>query len=199
MSEVLTASSRDVMEFEPNTMCPSYEIAAYIDGELDAVREFEIESHFASCQICLSELNQQKQFLRGLDMSLRQERELELPANFTKVIVANAESTVSGLRRPRERFNAVFICVGLLLFVLFATGADAGKVFAGAESALDKAVVVGTFFGHLFYTFFLGVSIVLRSLAVQFRVDVLLVVVATFLIAALMLVISRKILRMRGI
>src|SRR5436190_12740079 len=109
--------------------CPIDEISAYIDGELDAAREFEMDLHFAGCQTCACELNEQKNFLRNLDVSLGHDREVELPPNFTKLIVANAESTVSGLRRPRERFNALFICSGLLLFVLFATGAEAGKLF----------------------------------------------------------------------
>src|SRR5438445_5520441 len=102
--------------------CPTDEIAAYIDGEMDAAREFELETHLAACEICSLELNQQKQFLASLNSSLKHEGDLELPANFTKLIVANAESTVSGLRRPRERFNAMFICAGLFLFALFALG-----------------------------------------------------------------------------
>ena len=102
--------------------CPSEEIAAYIDGEIELVRESELDVHFAACPICSDELNQQKEFLCRLNSSLKQEGDLELPANFTKLIVVNAESTVSGLRRPRERFNAIFICAGLFLFVLFALG-----------------------------------------------------------------------------
>ncbi|MEP6944588.1 MAG: zf-HC2 domain-containing protein, partial [Acidobacteriota bacterium] len=61
--------------------CPSYEIAAYIDGELDAGREHELEIHFAECQLCSVELTQQKQFLCGLSSSLRSEGEIELPAD----------------------------------------------------------------------------------------------------------------------
>src|SRR2546423_3864915 len=104
------------MSSQPQTIvfeCPTDEIAAFIDGEMDPVREFELETHLALCEICSLELNQQKQFLCGLSSSLKHEDEIELPANFAKLIVANAESTVTGLRRPRERFNAIFICAGL--------------------------------------------------------------------------------------
>src|SRR2546421_46883 len=114
--------------------CPLDEIASYIDGELDAPREMELDAHFSQCAACSDELNLQKQFLCSLESSLKHESELELPPNFTKQIVANAESTVSGLRRPRERFNALFICAGLMLFILFALGPDAGRVIDGIST-----------------------------------------------------------------
>lgn len=176
--------------------CPADDISAYIDGELDIVRESEMDAHFASCQICSFEMNQQKQFLCGLSASLKQERDIELPANFTRLIVANAESTVSGLRRPRERFNAMFICAGLALFVLFASGAEAGKVFEGVFNVLEQTAVVGGFFGHLIYSVFVGVVIVARSFATQFRFDLVMTVAMAGLFAASLLFISRKILRM---
>src|SRR5664279_3152743 len=120
-----------------NFECPSDEIASYIDGELDLTRELELDAHFRECSICTDELNQQKQFVCSLDLSLKHERELELPANFTKTIVANAESTVSGLRRPRERFNAIFICAGLFLFVLFALGTNTGSYFEEVSTVYE--------------------------------------------------------------
>ena len=178
-------------------VCPSDEIAAYIDGELDPVREFELEGHFVTCGVCTLELNQQKQFLRKLDVSLRNEKEFELPANFAKLIVANAESTVSGLRRPRERFNALFICAGLLLFVLFAMGAEAATLFERLAGALDQTAAVGSFFGHLIYSFFIGLAIIVRTLASQFQIGVSAVIALSLVFAGFSLVVSRKLLRMR--
>ena len=168
--------------------CPTDEIAAYIDGDLDPSCEFEIEAHFAGCEICSHELNQQKQLLCGLNSSLKHEKDIELPANFTRLIVANAESTVSGLRRPRERYNAIFICAGLFLFVLFGLGAEAGKVFDGVYGFFGQIAIVGGFFGHLIYSVFIGVVIVLRSFASQFQFDVVLAA----LVAAFLMFISRK-------
>lgn len=148
--------------------CPSNEIASYIDGEFDAARELELEAHFSECRICSEELNQQKQFLCALNSSLGNEKELELPSDFAKLIVTNAESTVSGLRRPRERFNALFICTALFLFVLFALGAEAGNLFGGFSGVIDQVSAVGNFFGHLIYTIAIGTMIVLRSIGAQF-------------------------------
>ena len=179
-----------------NFECPTEEIAAYIDGEMDAVREFELEDHLADCEVCALELNQQKQFLCGLNSSLKHESEIELPANFTKLIVANAESSVIGLRRPRERFNAIFICAGLFLFALFALGADAARVFEGVSTLLDQIVAVGSFFAHLIYSFFVGVAIILRSLSAQLRVDAVMTTAVAGLFAVLLLFVSRRVLRM---
>ena len=153
------------------TECPIEDIAAYIDGELDARQEMDLEVHFAGCGSCLFELNRQKQFLCGLNMGLARETELELPPDFTRLVVANAESTVSGLRKPRERFNALFICAGLILFVLFAIGPEARRVLDGFSTVIEQVAIVGGFFGHLIYAFFIGVAIVLRSIATQLLVD----------------------------
>lgn len=182
------------MTLEPNfNTCPADEISAYIDGELDAVLEFEMDLHFAGCEMCSRELNEQKHFLRSLDFGLGHEREIELPANFTKLIVANAESTVSGLRRPTERFNALFICSGLLLFVLFAMGAEAGKLFQGLSVIIEQAAAVGSFFGHLIYSVFVGIAIIIRAVAGQFRADV----AAILAVAMVFVVFSLKIMRTR--
>jgi anti-sigma factor RsiW len=186
------------MTFESNiNTCPTDEISAYIDGELDTAREMEFDLHLTGCDQCLAELNEQKHFLRSLDVSLGHEREIELPANFTKFIVANAESTVSGLRRPRERFNALFICAGLLLFVLFAMGAEAGKLFQGLSVIVDQTAAVGSFFGHLIYSVFVGVAVVIRAIAGQFRFDVVAALAVAMAFTAFSLFVSRKVLRTR--
>ena len=177
--------------------CPTEEISAYIDGELDAAREFELDLHLAGCGVCSRELNEQKIFLRSLDASLGCEREIELPANFTKSIVANAESTVSGLRRPREIFNASFICAGLLLFVLFAMGTEASRLFQGLSVIVEQTAAVASFFGHLIYSIFIGVAIVIRAVAGQFRVDVAAILAGAIVAAVFSLLVSRKALRMR--
>ena len=177
--------------------CPTGDIAAYIDGELSPGHESKLDLHFADCTVCAYELNQQKQFLCGLNSSLRHESEIELPANFTKLIVANAESSVSGLRRPRERYNAIFICAALSLFVLFAMGAEAGKLFVGLSTIFDQISAVGAFVGHLIYSVLVGVLIILRSVASRFRVDAVMVAFLAGFAAVTVMFLSRKLLRMR--
>lgn len=177
--------------------CPTDEIAAYIDGELTPSSELELEAHLAVCEQCLLELNLQKQFLCSLNSSLQKEGEIELPSDFAKHIVANAESTVAGLRRPRERYNAIFICVGLFLFVLFALGTDAKGIFSRVSDTFEQVAAVAGFFGHLVYSFFVGVAIVLRSIGAQIRADAVLAVLLTGVIAFTLMLLSRKVLRLR--
>lgn len=187
-------------EFENElSMCPSFEIAAYLDGELDAHRELELESHFTSCAACLTELNHQKNFLNQLNSRLNNENDIELPKDFTRQIVANAESSVAGLRRPRERFNAVFIIATFLLFVLFAMGAEAGNVLTGFTNVLEQSAAVGSFFGRIVYSFFVGVVVVLRTLAAPFQLGLLGAVVGIGLFAATSVLLSKVVFRLRRI
>ncbi|MEQ1921316.1 MAG: zf-HC2 domain-containing protein [Pyrinomonadaceae bacterium] len=175
--------------------CPTDEIAAYVDGELDAALEMQMDLHLASCKDCSVELNHQKEFLRNLDLSLGYERELDLPKDFAKQVVANAESTVSGLRRPRERFNALFICAGLALFVLFAMGTEAGTLLDKAAEGLAQTAAIGGIFGHVVYSLFIGLAIVVRSIAGQAQIGVLAVGAMAMIFAAFTLYISRRVLR----
>ncbi len=144
--------------------CPATEISAYIDGELESARELEMEAHFAVCRECVAELNLQKRFLCDLNLNLK-DQQIDLPADFTKQIVTNAESTVAGLRRPMERFNAIFICAAILLFVMFATGAEVGGVTSNLYSFFERIAMVGGMLGHLAYSLVLGVVIVVRTFA----------------------------------
>ena len=180
-------------------MCPTGEISAYIDGEIDTARESEMDAHFAGCEVCLRELNEQKLFLRHLDANLGYERDIELPVDFAKAIVANAESTVSGLRRPREIFNASFICAGLALFALFAMGADAGRLFQGLSVLVEQGAAVASFFGHMIYSIFVGIAIVIRAIAGQFRVDVATILAVAMVAAGFSLLVSRRALKTRRV
>ena len=147
--------------------CPTAEIGSYVDGELPAERTLEIETHFASCPSCADELNLQKYFLSALNSSFGDETPIELPPDFTKRIVTNAESTVSGLRKPSERLNALLVCAALVLIALFALGTEA---FGPAGAFLEKVAAVFGFVGRLAFSFLVGVGVVLRTLSGQFHV-----------------------------
>lgn len=144
-------------------VCPTGEIAAYIDGELTPREELDLEMHFAICRSCAAELNEQKKLLCVLDFALEDESEITLPENFTKVIVTTAESNVSGLRRPQERFKAFFICAALTLLVLLGLGSETGTVIKTFWKIGDQILAVGGFALHLIYDIAIGTSIILRS------------------------------------
>ena len=143
------------------------DIAAYIDGELSPQEELELETHLAICKSCSEELNEQKKLLQALSYALEGEKEIELPADFTRIVVANAESKVSGLRRPQERSKALFICVALLLVGLLGLGAETGTVLPAFRKFAEQTLAVGGFIGHLIYDVSFGAAIVLRSLSNQ--------------------------------
>ena len=139
-------------------------IAAYIDGELLPREEIELEAHLAICKFCAAELNEQKKLLCVLDFALTDQDEFKLPENFTKIVVANAESKVSGLRRPKERSNALIVCAVLFLLVLLGLGRETEAVFNTFANFADQFLVVAGFAFHLFYDITLGTAIILRSL-----------------------------------
>jgi predicted anti-sigma-YlaC factor YlaD len=147
--------------------CPREEIAAYIDGEISPREELELEMHFAVCKPCTDELNSQKKLLCALDSFCLNEEEIELPENFTKVIVTTAESHVSGLRRPQERRTALFICSALFLLVLVGLGGEIDSVFGTFGKFAEQSAAVAGFVGHLLYDIAFGVTVILRSLSNQ--------------------------------
>jgi anti-sigma factor RsiW len=144
------------------------EIAAYIDGELLPREEIELERHLASCSDCSRELNEQKKLLCALDFVLEKEHEIELPENFTKVVVTTAESRVSGLRRPQERSKALFVCTALFLLLLLGLGSETETVLGTFSKFAEQTYAVGGFVLHLIYSFSVGTAIVLRSLSYLF-------------------------------
>ena len=147
--------------------CPNSEIAAYIDGELSPREELDLELHLAVCPACGAKLNEQKKLLRALDFALESEIEIELPADFTKVVVTNAESKVSGLRRPQERFNALFICAALFLLVTLGLGGETGAIINTFAKFGEQVLAVGGFVFHLIYNLAMAAAIILRSLSHQ--------------------------------
>lgn len=158
----------ELIERKNKIACPSPVLSAYIDGELSPDDELELEGHIAFCRICTDELNLQKTFLNALDYSLDDGREIELPKNFTRSVVANAESRVSGLRRPHERRNAALICTALIAFSIFALGSSAEKTFVATAAIFEKVFAVVASAGHLVYDIALGSAIVFRTLASEF-------------------------------
>lgn len=122
--------------------CPAEEISAYIDGELTADVEVALETHLGVCEICRRELNHQKGFLLALSDTLEREIPIELPENFTRSVVVNAESKVSGLRDRKQRSSAFIVGAVLLLLAAVAVGSLTG-VFSPLSIALDKLLAIG--------------------------------------------------------
>ena len=140
------------------------DLAAYLDGELTPREELALDAHLAICGTCRTELNEQKKLLCVLNFALENEKEFELPENFTEVVVANAESKVSGLRRPQERSKALIVCAALFALGLLGLGRETPTVFDTFSNFAEQFLVVAGFVFHLFYDIALGTAIILRSL-----------------------------------
>jgi anti-sigma factor RsiW len=153
---------------ENSEQCPDGDISAYIDGELSPAEELELEMHLAGCRACTEELNLQKSFLQALNASLENESEIELPENFTRTVVTNAESRVRGLRGASERLNAIFICAALFLFALFALGSDAEGTFGTIGALPVKIGAVAAALGHFVFDISLAAAIIVRTISATF-------------------------------
>ncbi len=163
------------------------ELAAYIDGELSPREELELEAHLMLCAACTAELNEQKNLLQTLNYALKSEPEIVLPANFTRVVVTNAESKVSGLRCPNERFKALFVCAALFLLVILSFGAETKTILDTSAKFAEKFLAVGGFVWNLIYDVSVGTAIILRSLSNQvvFNSNFSAAVLVGFLFAAM--------------
>lgn len=141
--------------------CVESEISAYIDGELSPANELIFERHMAECFVCRAELNEQKLFLSAVNASLDSDASINVPKDFTRTIVATAESSVSGLRDPQERSKAIWIGSMVLIASVFAVGAEALGIFA---KIADTIAVLGQFAGSLFHMATVSIAVVFRSL-----------------------------------
>lgn len=147
--------------------CPRGEIAAYIDGELSASAEMNLEKHFTVCADCLAEFNEQKKLLNALDFALDEKNEIVLPENFAKTVVVRAESNVSGLRRPEERFRALFLCAFLFLLIILGLGSEAEAVFSAATLFVEQIFAVAGYTIHLIFDIAVALTTILRMISGQ--------------------------------
>ena len=151
------------------SICSRQKIIAYVDGDLSPREEIVLEKHLAVCKTCAEELNEQKKLLLALDYALDEnEREFDIPEEFTKIVVANAESNVSGLRRPQERTKAFFVCAALFLLILLGLGKETENLFKTPEQFLGQFGAVGGFAFQLIHDLAVGITVILRSLSHKF-------------------------------
>ena len=156
-----------------NCMSRSEELAAYLDGELDAASRARVEQHLLECSSCSRGLREQKRLLRALDFALDDDPQLRLPSNFSQVVAARAQSDMGGLRHRAERKRAMLVCAALGVGSLILLGGA-----ALSETVLTPVVTAGR---HAFSLFDLiwqalhgagrGISIILRVLGRHFIFD----------------------------
>jgi anti-sigma factor RsiW len=132
-------------------ICETEDIAAYIEGDLPPALHSAFEEHLKECAHCNSELQAQRVFMCELDSVLASPFDLEVPANFAKVVAVHAKSDMRGVRSVSEHARALRFCIilGLAAFALLGFASSkavvlsmrslAGKVF-GAVGFIAEAV-----------------------------------------------------------
>lgn len=152
--------------------CQSEEIAAYLDGELDASAVALFERHLKECAWCAAELQEQQRLLWTLDFALggREAERLELPVNFSQVVAAHAQSDLSNLRSVRaERRRALRLCLalGVTSFALLGGAAVSESVLKPLSLLIRHAGTVLSFFGRALYNFGAGLAVIARAVGGQ--------------------------------
>jgi len=149
--------------------CPREEIAAFVDGELDSREEFALERHLTVCETCRSEYRSQRQLLCALDSMLVEENDaITVPTGFTRVVAANAESSITGIRSRKEWSRALLVCALLILPFAAGFGGQSGPLRSVLGKFADRSIAVMAFAFHLVYELAVGMAVVLGSVCKEF-------------------------------
>jgi hypothetical protein len=138
---------------------------AFLDGDLPAPEAAEFESHLTGCERCSEAID--------IDRHLDGEFEnlphvpVELPKDFSKVVAANAESQVSGLRKPSERRTTVAIIGGLAVGLFVFLGVNLQPVISVLSYVVEGVGAVLSVVGSFIFNLCLGVVVILRVAATQ--------------------------------
>ena len=153
--------------------CKREEIGRYLDGELSAELELELEMHISSCEGCGRELNHQKNLMRVLDDRFDLNNAPELPKNFPRRISVAAVSDIGGIRAARERWIAIGICALLAVFAIAALGGAMGEPMNALSVATDRSFAILSAAGHFFYNLSVGIVVFLRPISGSFNAGLL--------------------------
>jgi hypothetical protein len=142
------------------------EIAAYLDGELEASAGSFLEEHLLECEVCNAELNAQRLFLCELDATLTLAPDLPVPSNFAQIVATRAESDMSGVRDGREHKRAFRFCLILALasFALLGAAASKAVFFSGRTVASQMFGIFGLLWTTL-YDAAVGLTVISRVIS----------------------------------
>ncbi len=142
--------------------CPAENIYAYIDGELSAAAEIEFELHTAKCAYCSAAVRAEKMMLNEIAGSFEIPEDLEIPQDFTRRVVANAESSIKVHRWRTEVFIAGAAISGLLAIGLAA--GDAQNFWGPLARLFERLAVLSTYLFYFLYSLAFGIAVFARSI-----------------------------------
>lgn len=144
---------------------PCSRLHEYLDGDLSSSDTREFASHLLGCERCSKDHSLYHQLAREFDNL--PPADFELPKHFSKVVAANAESQVSGLRKPSERRKTLIIVCGLAVVLFVFLGVNIQSVLRFVSFVAERiGAVLSVVFGFLF-NLCLGVIVILRVAATQ--------------------------------
>jgi anti-sigma factor RsiW len=145
------------------------DVAAYLDGELDAAQGTRFEQHTKLCAPCATALREQRRLLCVLDAAFGDEQQqLQLPANFTQVVKARAQSDMSSVRHRSERRRAFALCAGLAALSFALLGWQAwDELFSPLRAVAGVLKMMLHMTAHVVGEAVAGIALVLRVLGGQ--------------------------------
>ena len=148
-----------------NQACRSEEIIAYLDGDLGVEASALLEEHLTECSRCAGELKAQERLLRELEFALAEDISVEMPENFAQVVAARAQSDLSGVRAPRERRRAFYLCATLAVvaFMLLGGATFGESIFSPLRSVWKCFAAIFSFLGHALYDLGAGLAVISRG------------------------------------
>lgn len=156
----MTSDDRDICT------CVNEEIAAYLDGELDAAAYSSFEQHVKECSSCAEHVREQKRLICALDFALGDEGALPLPPeNFAHVVAAHAQSDMRGLRAHAEHKRALFLCVWLAITSALLIGGAVAlneSVLAPLQAIMKPLATMMGFLLHTLYNAGAGLAVISR-------------------------------------
>jgi anti-sigma factor RsiW len=162
-----TAVPIEVIEADATSPC--LDVAAYLDGELDDATSTRFEQHTKTCAACAVALRDQRRLLCVLDVAFGDaERQIQLPANFTQVVKARAQSDMSSVRHRSERKRAVLVSVVLAALSFALLGSQAWEeLFAPVRAVAGIAATMFDMAANAAGEAASGVALTLRVLGGQ--------------------------------
>ena len=166
------------------------DVAAYLDGELDAASGARFEQHTKSCAPCATALREQRRLLCVLDAAFGDARQqLELPTNFTQIVKARAQSDMSSVRHRGERRRAFGLCAGLAALSFALLGWQAwDELFAPLRAIAGVLLTMLDMAAHAIAEAVAGFALMLRVLGGQLLNEPGAFRTATYVILALAVV-----------
>lgn len=153
-------------ERQQTDSCQCIDVAAYLDGELDAPASALFERHARECAACRAALAEQRRLLCLLDATFGKmpETELALPKDFTQIVTAHAQTDMRGVRCSRERGRALVLCaaLGVAAFALLGASTFGEMLAPVAAVAQGFASVVGMT-GHALVDAGASAAVILRA------------------------------------